>query len=130
MDNLTRRSAFGLGAVSAATWPGGASRGADDRLDDEASARIKIKDVTITSVDQERRTVDVHFGKPDRPVTVTRLPLTEEIRIRVSHIFPGSVNNVPFDWDRLKKLVGERVSMVVVADHDGIAVDTIATAND
>ena len=61
---------------------------------------------------------------------VIALPLDETIGIRVSHIFPGSVNNVPFDWDRLKGLVGERISMMIVAEDNGLSVDTIATAND
>ena len=92
--------------------------------------RFKIKDVVIERVEQEGRTIDVRFGKAARPIKVTGLPLGETIGIRVSHVFPGSVNNLPFHWDRLKELVGKTVSMVIIAEHDALSVDTIATAND
>ena len=61
---------------------------------------------------------------------MTGLPLSQTIGIRVSHVFPGSVNNLPFQWDRLKGLVGKTVSMTIVAEDDALAVVTIATAND
>jgi hypothetical protein len=129
MNSLTRRGALGLGAASASAFLSASARGAGE-AGDEGPVRFKIKDVILEKVDQDHRTINVRFGKPGRPVKMIALPLDETIGIRVSHIFPGSVNNVPFDWDRLKGLVGERVSMVIVAEDDGLSVHTIATAND
>lgn len=126
MNRLTRRGALGLGAMSASAFLSATARGAGD----EGPVRFKIKDVTLEKVDQDHRTINVRFGKPARPMKVIALPLDETIGIRVSHVFPGSVNNVPFDWDRLKGLVGERVSMVIASEDDGLSVLTIATAND
>jgi hypothetical protein len=125
MQNLTRRGALGLGAASA-----GAFLTAAARADDQGPVRFKIKDVVILRARQEDRTIDIRFGKADRRIRMIGLPLSETIGIRVSHIFPGSVNNLPFHWDRLKELVGETVSLVIVAELDALSVSTIATAND
>jgi hypothetical protein len=130
MNSLTRRGALGLGAVSASAFLSATARGAGKAAGDEGPVQFKIKDVTLEKVEQDHRTINVHFGKPSRPTKVVALPLGENIGILVSHVFPGSVNNIPFDWDRLKGLVGERVSMVIVAEDDGLSVHTIATAND
>jgi hypothetical protein len=102
MQNLTRRGAFGLGAASAGAFLTAAARAADD----EGPVRFKIKDVVIVRARQEDRTIDIRFGKAARRIRVIGLPLSETIGIGVSHVFPGSVNNVPFHWDRLKDLVG------------------------
>ena len=130
MNSLTRRGALGLGVMSASAFLPTMVQGAGEEADDKEPVRFKIKDVTLEKVDQDHRTINVRFGKPARPMKVIALPLGENIGIRVSHVFPGSVNNVPFDWDRLKGLVGERISMMIVAEDNGLSVDTIATAND
>jgi hypothetical protein len=130
MRNLTRRGALGLGVASASVFLTAAAHGANENTDDEEPVRFKIKDVILDGVKQEERTIDVRFGKAARPIKLTGLPLSDSIRIRVSHVFPGSVNNVPFDWGRLKGLVGKTVSMMIVAEDDALVVATIATAND
>ena len=130
MRSLTRRGALGLGAVSASALLTAMAHGANEGPDDEESVQFKIKDVILDGVKQEERTIDIRFGKAARPIKVTGLPLGETIGIRVSHIFLGSVNNLPFHWDRLKELVGKTVSMVIVAEDDALAVATIDTAND
>jgi hypothetical protein len=130
MQRLTRRAALGLGAASASAFLTAAAPATDENANDEGPVRFKIKDVVIERVKQEERTIDVRFGKAARPIKVAGLPLAETIGIRVSHIFPGSVNNLPFHWDRLKALVGKTVSMVIVAELDTLSVATIATAND
>jgi hypothetical protein len=107
-----------------------AARGMEANSDDEESVMFKIKDVILDGVKQDERTIDVRFGKAARPIKLTGLPLSETIGIRVSHVFPGSVNNLPFRWERLKELVGKTVSVVIIAEDDALAVATIATAND
>jgi hypothetical protein len=130
MQGLTRRGALGLGAVSAPALLTAVARGMDENPDDEGPVRFKIKDVILDGVKQDERTIDVRFGRAARPIKLTGLPLSETIGIRVSHVFPGSVNNLPFHWDRLKGLVGKTVSMVIIAEDDALSVATIATAND
>jgi hypothetical protein len=130
MPGLTRRGALGLGAVSASAFLTASAQGIGDNSNDEEPVRFKIKDVIIDKVKQDQRTIDIRFGKAARPTKMFGLPLAETIGIRVSHVFPGSVNNLPFHWDRLKDLVGKTVSMVIVAELDALSVSTIATAND
>lgn len=125
MQSVTRRRALGLGGMSAGVFLAAAAQAAADE-----PARFKIKDVTIDKVRQEPRTIDVRFGKAARPIKVFGLPLAETIGIRVSHVFPGSANNLPFQWERLNDLVGKTVSMRIVAEDDVLAVETIATEND
>jgi hypothetical protein len=74
--------------------------------------------------------VAVSFGKKGKAVKVSNLPLAEDVRIRVSFELPGSVNNVSFDWERLKGLTGKKVSVMLVADAGGLVIDSFATAND
>jgi hypothetical protein len=126
MQHLTRRGALGLGAASAGAFLASAARAEGD----DGPVRFKIKDVVIVRAKQEDRTIDIRFGKANRRIRVIGLPLSETIGIRVSHVFPGSANNLPFHWVRLKELVGQTVSMVIVAELDVLSVSTIATAND
>jgi hypothetical protein len=130
MHPFTRREVIGLGAVCAPALLGEVPQGDGEKARDEQPVRFKITDATILKVNQPGRTIDVHFGKPTRPIKMSDLPLDKEIRIRVSHVFPGVVNNVPFDWARLKGLAGRVVSLVIVATENRLAVATIATAND
>lgn len=135
MGSISRRQAVSLGAAGgaaalAAFGRAEAAGGKDVIFADEKAVLFKIRDVTIDAVDQARRMIGVSFGKADAPVTVTGLPLADNITIRVSFIYPGSVNNVPFDWDRLKGLVGKNVSMHLRAEASGLAVASIAVAND
>ena len=97
---------------------------------DEKPVLFKLKDVTLEQVDQPGRTIGVSIGRGPRPLKLADLPLGEEIRIRVSLVYPGVANNVPFDWERLKGLVGKRVSMLVRAEGSHLSVDAIAVAND
>ena len=130
--DLTRRDAIRLGAASgAALLATGAA--ADEKaviFADEKRVMFKIRDVTLNEVDQPGRTVSLSVGNKDKPVKVTNLPLAENVTIRVSFVFPGSVNNVPFDWDRLKGLTGKVVSIMLVAESSKLVVDSFATAND
>jgi hypothetical protein len=68
----------------------------------ERADLFKIRDVTIERVDQERRTIAESFGAGDKSLRMTNPPLAEGISTRVSYVFPGSVNHVPFSWDRLE----------------------------
>jgi hypothetical protein len=96
----------------------------------ERAVLCKIRDVTIERVDRERRTIAASFGAGDKSLRMTNLPLAESISIRVPYVFPGSVNHVPFSWDRLERLVHKRVSMMLGAEAGGRSVDSIAVAND
>lgn len=96
----------------------------------EKAVLFKIKDVTIDSIDEAKRTIAASFGRADAPVKLTGLQLAKDIVIRVSLVLPGSVNNVPFDMDRLKGLVGKQISVMLRAEASGLAVTRIAVAND
>ncbi len=135
MDNLTRRGAIGFGilsgsALSATLGQAGAGEEKGVIFADSKDVLFKIKDVLLDRIDRDGRTIAATFGDRDRPLKMTNLPLGKDIRIRVSYVFPGVVNNVPFDWDRLEKLAGKRVSMMLRAGSNGLSVDSVATAND
>jgi hypothetical protein len=97
---------------------------------DEKAALFKIRDVTLNRVDQKARTIGASFGNSDRPISLANLPLGEDVTIRVSFIEPGVVNNVPFSWERLKGLVGKRLSMMLRVESSRLTVDSFAVAND
>ncbi len=133
MESLTRRGAIGLGIFSGSSLFTTPAQAADEKsviFANEKAVLFKVKNVTLEEVDQDRRTIAVRFGKPDRNIKVANLPLGESVRIRVSFVFPGSVNHLPFHWDRLKGLVGKTVSMMLCAESSGLSVDSIAVAND
>jgi hypothetical protein len=136
MDNVSRRQLVALGAAGGAAFLAALGRTeaeeAKDRVivADERAVLFKVKDVTLDGVDEAKRTVAVSFGRTDTPVKLTDLPLAKDVSIRVSLVFPGSVNNVPFDMARLQGLVGKRVSMLLRAEASGLAVNSIAVAND
>jgi hypothetical protein len=133
MDSVTRRGAIGLGILSGSTLFAKPAQAADDKtviFANEKAVLFKVKNVTLDGVDQDHRTIAASFGKPDRPIKLANLPLSESVRIRVSFILPGSVNHLPFHWDRLKGLVGKRVSMMLRAESSTLSVDSIAVAND
>jgi hypothetical protein len=130
---MTRREAIGLGMMSGSLLLTEPAQAADENaviFADEKAVLFKVKNVTLVGVDQDHRTIAASFGKPDEPIRLANLPLGEDVRIRVSFIFPGSVNNVPFHWDRLKGLVGKTVSMMLRAESSMLSVDSIAAAND
>lgn len=135
MNDLTRRGAIGLGVMSGSSILAALARteAAEEKaviFADENAVRFKIKDVTLERVDEAERTVAARFGGQDKPLTMTNLSLAKNITIRVSYVEPGSVNYAPFDWERLKGLVGKRVSMMLRAESGGLSVDSFATAND
>jgi hypothetical protein len=135
MNGLTRRWMLGLGIMSGS--PPFAQLAADAVAEDkpvivadEKAVLFKIKDVTLERVNHKARTIDVRSGRKDSSLIVRNLPLSDAISIRVSFVFPGAANNLPFDWHRLIGLVGSRVSMMLRAESGALSVDSIATAND
>jgi hypothetical protein len=132
---ITRRDAIRMGAISGAAllMTDNAAPAAEARaliFADEKAVLFKIRNVTLNKVNEPSRTVTMSFGKKDRPTKLESVPLAEDVTIRVSFIEPGSVNNVPFDWDRLKGLAGKVVSVMLIAESSGLAVHSFATAND
>jgi hypothetical protein len=133
METVTRRGAIGLGILSGSSLFTQPAQAADEKtaiFADEKAVLFKVRNVTLDGVDQDQRTIAASFGKPDRPIKLANLSLEESVSIRVSFIFPGSVNNVPFDWDSSKGLVGKRISMMLRAESSTLSVDSIAVAND
>ncbi len=135
MDSISRRQAVALSAASGMALLATLGRAeAGDKegviVAGEKAVLFKVKDVTLDGVDEAKRTVAASFGRGNALVKITGLPLAEGISIRVSLVLPGSVNNVPFDWTRLKGLVGKRVSVLLRAEVSGLAVKSIAVAND
>ncbi len=135
MDSISRRQAVALSAASGMALLATLGRAeAGDKegviVAGEKAVLFKVKDVTLDGVDEAKRTVAASFGRGNALVKITGLPLAEGISIRVSLVLPGSVNNVPFDWTRLKGLVGKQVSVLLRAEVSGLAVKSIAVAND
>lgn len=135
--NISRREAVvavgaagSIAALLGAVGRAGADDGKGVLVADEKAVLFKVRDVTLDGVDETTRTVSASFGRGSALIKVTGLPLAEDIGIRVSMVYPGSVNNVPFDWTRLKGLVGKRVSLLLQAEESGLAVQSIAVAND
>jgi hypothetical protein len=89
-----------------------------------------IKDVTLTEVDEAGGTISVSFGKKDKPTKVVNVPLADGVRLVASHVLPGSLNNLPFEWVDLKRLKGKVVSVRVRTSATGISVTSICAGND
>ncbi len=136
MDGVSRREVVALGAAGGAAFLAslGRTEAADEKerviVADEKAVLFKVKDLTLDGVDEAKRTVAASFGNADAPVKLTGLPLADGVSILMSLVLPGSLNNVPFDMARLKGLVGMRVSVLLRAEASGLAVDSIAVAND
>jgi hypothetical protein len=135
MDGVSRRQAVTLSAAGGvallvALGRAEANDGKDVIVANEKTVLFKVKNVTLDGVDEANRTIAASFGRADAPVKLTGLPLAENVAIRVSLVFPGSVNNVPFNWGRLKGLVGKRVSLLLKAEVSRLEVNSIAVAND
>lgn len=132
MNSLTRRGAIGFGVLSGLPlFP--SFGGADDKkiiFADDKAVLFKFRGVTIERVDRDRRSITASFGEGDKSLRMANLPLPENFLIRVSYIEPGTVNNVPLDWNRLEGLVNQRISMMLLAASDSLIVDSIAMAND
>ncbi len=135
MESISRRKAVSFGAVNGVALLAalGRAEAVDNKgviVADEKAVLFKLKDVTVDAVDQAGRAVAVSFGKAESQVKLTGLPLADGVGIRVSLVEPGSVNNVPFDWARLKGLAGKKVSMLLRVEASELTVDSIAVAND
>jgi hypothetical protein len=135
MQKLTRRSAVQAGLITGSALfkapnHAQASETTDLIAAGEKNVLFKIKDVTIKSVDQGARVIAVNVGERPRAIAIENLPLDADIKIRVSFVFPGVANNLPFSWERLEELVGKRVSMMLRAEAGKLSVRSIAAAND
>ena len=134
MVGLTRRGAIGLGVVAGSVLVArhGVAAAADDDVIavGEKAVLFKVKDATIERVDQDARTIGASLGTSEKPTKLADLPLEKDIRVRVSYVFPGVANNLPFTWERLEALVGKRVSMMLRAESGRLSVDSVATNND
>jgi hypothetical protein len=91
---------------------------------------MTIKDVTLTDVDEDSGTISVSFGTKDNPTKLLNVPLTKEVRVVASHVFPGVANNVPFQWEFAKRLRGKVVSIRVIPSDKGVSVNSICAGND
>jgi hypothetical protein len=89
-----------------------------------------IKDVTLTDVDEAGGTISVSFGKKDKPTKLVNVPLAEGVRVVASHVLPGSVNNLPFEWKYVENLKGKVVSIRVTVTATGLSVVSICSGND
>lgn len=120
----------GMMACTAATAAGAADEKAKVLFAGEKAVLFKLKNVTLDALDEEKRTVALSFGPADARVTLTGLPLAKEISIRRWFETISFANNFPFEMGRLKESVGKVVSVHLWAEASGMALTTIATAND
>ncbi|MGL4462317.1 MAG: hypothetical protein ACRC1K_09185 [Planctomycetia bacterium] len=96
----------------------------------EKPVLFKVKNVTIDAVDADARTIAASFGAAGAQIKLAGLPLVKDVHILRWYQSPSIANNLPFTMDRLKELVGKEVSMLLLAEKSGLAVYSMATAND
>ncbi len=89
-----------------------------------------IKDATLTEVDEASGTISLSFGTKDKPTKLVNVPLADGVRVVASHVLPGSVNNLPFEWKYAERLKGKVVSIRVTTSATGMSVVSIASGND
>ena len=66
----------------------------------------------------------------DSPTRLLIVSLAAGARLVASHVLPGPVNNLPFEWENLKRLKGKRVSIWVSTPTRGMSVASVAAGND
>ena len=91
---------------------------------------FNLKNVMIDGVDEKARTLSMTLGKLVHSPELKNISAAKDIGVRVSHLKPGAANNLPFSWDRVRKLVGVPVSVLFYIKEDGLEVASIASAND
>ncbi len=133
MNRRQAIAAIGVGGVVAcAASP--VAEAADDKsrglFPGENAVTFKLKNVTLDAVDADKQTAAVSFGPANARVKLTGLPLAKDIGIRQWFETLSFANNMPFEMGRLKELVGKVVSVHLRAEASGLALATIATAND
>jgi hypothetical protein len=96
----------------------------------ESRNKVTIKDVIIDQVDEAAGTISVSFGKKEKPTKLVNIPLGKEVRVVASHVAPGSVNELPFRWEYVKRLQGKTVSVRLHVASTGLSVISIASGND
>jgi hypothetical protein len=130
----TRRQMIERGLASGAACLAalGSASGADEAYvaPHGEPVTFTIKDAAIERGDEARRTLTLRFGKQDAPSRFVDVPAANDIQVRVSHVFPGVVNNLPFEWRRVEAIVGRPVSVRFRATPEGLTVASIASAND
>lgn len=97
------------------------------QLVDEAT--VTIKDVIIEQVDEDAGTMSVGFGK-EKSTKLINVPLKKGVRVVASHVRPGSVNHLPFEWQYLRRLEGKNVSIRLHVASTGMSIISIASGND
>lgn len=127
MNDLTRRRAIGLGVVTAALTGTGASAAT---LANDGAVRFRLKDVLLVALDEKAKTLDLAWGSNDHPVQIKGVPVAGDVQMRVSHVLPGVVNNLPFAWERVKPWVNKRISVMFLVTEDRLEVSSLASAND
>lgn len=110
--------------------PAGAEAGDKPLKGSADAATVKIKDVTIDQVDEAGGTISVSFGNKEKPTKLVNVPLGKGVRVVASHVLPGSVNHLPFEWDYVKRLQGKVVSVRLDVATAGLSVVSIASGND
>jgi hypothetical protein len=131
---LTRRAAIGIAAMSTPVGLAAVASpciGAEDGDKPRDSPTVfKIKDVSLDGFNAEEGTLTLSFRRKGNVCTLVNVPVADDMQVRVSHVEPGSVNNLPFGWERVKELAGKRVSVLFRGTADGLFVGSIASAND
>lgn len=135
MEHFSRCAAVGLViAFAAVVLTGfalaGAEAGDKPGKAPADAATFAIKDVTIDQVDEAGGTISVSFGRKEKPTKLVNVPLGKEVRVVASHVLPGSVNNLPFEWEYVNRLRGKVVSVRLDATTAGLSVVSIASGND
>ncbi len=132
--NSSRRQMIerGLASGAACLAAFAAANGSDEpqAAPQDEPVTFTIKDVGIERCDEARRSLTLRFGKRQQPSRLVDIPAANDIQVRVSHVFPGVVNNLPFEWRRVEALLGRPVSVRFRATSEGLTVASIASAND
>jgi hypothetical protein len=103
----------------------------------EGPITFTIKNVVIEEVDEANATLSARYGKKEKPSKLVNLPVSKQVRVVGSHVFPSVANNLSFVGDnlhfrceRLKELKGKQVSLKLRVEDNELSVDSVSASND
>lgn len=135
MTTLSRRKALGVcvaSSVSAVSAIASAAPDADNKpnLRPEEVHTFKLKNVVLDRIDEDAATITVSFGGRQNRSKITDLPVSKEIKIVASLVFPTVGNSLPFTWERLKGLASKPVSVWLRAEANDLSLVLVCSGND
>jgi hypothetical protein len=137
MHRITRRDALTIGAAPGACLIAGIAGAQEPKTGTgkpgkgrQGATTFTIKNVVIEEVDEPNGSLTARYGKKEKPSKLVNLPVSKQIRVVASHVFPSVGNHLPFDWQQLKDWKGKQVSLKLRAEDNELSVDSVSAGND